>query len=367
MQVSEDSEYKPKRARPTQPRSQPMMRLDPLVRARIADDRDLWSDFNRICDCRGRLAGTASERRALALIKQCARQAAGGIAGRSLPVPYGGWSARRAELRLPDGSTAPCHPLVRTIATSPAGLDAEVVDLGRGTPDEFEAHRSDIDGRIVLVRHELMFAAGTIHRRRKYEMARKAGAAGFLIAGPQPGALVAGSCGRVGCQGIPAAGISPETANQLRRRADGWRRATLMIETTEAPAESETHIIDIPGETDEWVALSAHVDGHDLAESAMDNATGLAAALGVIRALAPEIRKYRRGVRLAFFSVEEWALTGSARYVQSLSEEERKEIVLNINLAARRSPRSPAVLPRSSRSCCVSPRRTGARFVYSAH
>jgi aminopeptidase YwaD len=44
---------------------------------------------------------------------------------------------------------------------------AEVVDLGRGTPEEFAAQRAEIAGRFVLVRHELMFAAGTIHRRRK--------------------------------------------------------------------------------------------------------------------------------------------------------------------------------------------------------
>jgi hypothetical protein len=93
----------------------------------------------------------------------------------------------RAELRLAGGSRAPCHPLVRSVATPPEGLTAEVVDLGRGTPEEFAAHRGEIAGRFVLVRHELMFAAGTIHRRRKYDLAREAGAAGFLIAGPRGG------------------------------------------------------------------------------------------------------------------------------------------------------------------------------------
>ena len=96
------------------------------------------------------------------------------------------------------------------MATS--GLSAEVIDLGRGTPAEFEAHAAEIRGRIVLVRHELMFAAGTIHRRLKYEMALEAGAVGFLIAGPAAGSLVSGSSGRDGTAGIPAAGVSPELA-----------------------------------------------------------------------------------------------------------------------------------------------------------
>src|SRR6202022_5068135 len=104
-----------------------------------------------------------------------------------------------------DGSRAACHPLVRSVATPSEGLTAEVVDLGRGTPEEFAAHWAEIAGRFVLVRHELMFAAGTIHRRRKYNMAREAGAVGFLIAGSLPGGLVPGSSGRdAGAGGLPA-------------------------------------------------------------------------------------------------------------------------------------------------------------------
>ena len=78
--------------------------------------------------------------------------------------------------------------------------------------------------------------------------------------------------------------------------------------------------------------LSAHIDGHDGGESAMDNASGVAAALAVARALAPHVKSFRRGLRLAFFSVEEWALTGSAQYVKALSADQRRSIALNVNL-----------------------------------
>jgi hypothetical protein len=307
------------------------MKLDQKLVDRLDADEALWSDFNAICDCGGRLSGTESERLALALVKARASEATG-VPPRSIPVPYGGWSAVKGELRLPDGSVAPCHPLVRTVATPPGGLSAEVIDLGRGTPDEFEAHAADLAGRIALVRHELMFAAGTIHRRLKYQMAREAGALGFLIAGPVAGSPVSGSSGRDGVEGIPAGGISPDLAIRLRRTAAGWPRVTLAIATNELPATTETILFDIPGRTDEWVVLSAHIDGHDLAESAMDNATGTAAALSVARALCADTAPRMRGLRLAFFSVEEWALTGSAQYVKGLSANERARIVLNVNL-----------------------------------
>ncbi len=306
------------------------MRLDAGLMGRLAADEALWRDFNDICDCGGRLSGTESEKRAFALLRERVRAASPANSGRSIPVPYNGWQAKSATLKLAGGTFAPCHPLVRTIATP--GLTAEVIDLGRGTPEEFEAHKAEIAGRIVLVRHELMFAAGTIHRRRKYDMARANGAVGFLIGGPLAGHVVAGSSGRDTGEGIPALGISPETAAKLARRSTGFPTVTIAIETAEGPAETETLVYDYPGQTDEWVVLSAHVDGHDLAESAMDNGTGLAAVLAVARALSPEVAKWRRGLRVMFFSVEEWALTGSAQYVKALGEAERAKIALNVNL-----------------------------------
>jgi hypothetical protein len=308
------------------------LRLVPEIAAALLADQGLWRDFNDICDCGGRLAGTESERRAFALLRERVRAASPANSGRSIPVTYGGWRARRASLRLADGTSAPCHPLVRTIATPAGGLAAEVIDLGRGTPEEFEAHKSEIAGRIVLVRHELMFAAGTIHRRRKYDMARACGAAGFLITGPLSGHVVAGSSGRMTAEGIPALGIAPETAARLHRSASGYPTVTMTIETEEGPAETETLLYEYPGRSEEWVVLSAHVDGHDLAESAMDNGTGLAAVLAVTRALAPRVAGFRRGLRVMFFSVEEWALTGSAQYVEALSQLDRARIALNVNL-----------------------------------
>jgi len=308
------------------------VRLSPDIATVIASDDDLGRDLAALCDCGGRLAGTESEAQAIAYLREGGARATG-VPCRSLPVRYAGWSAAAAELRLPDGSIAPCKALVRTVGTPAGGLSAEVVDLGRGTPEEFAAHRADIAGRIVLVRHEAMFVAGTIHRRRKYEMAREAGGVGFLIAGPEAGGLVAGSSGRgPGEPGIPAAGIAPETAARLRRRAEAWPRVTLSLAISEQDAVTETLLFDIPGREESWVVLSAHLDGHDLAESAIDNASGVAAALAVARALAPHVGGWQRGIRLAFFSVEEWALTGSARYLDGLGEAERDAITLNVNL-----------------------------------
>jgi aminopeptidase YwaD len=291
----------------------------------------LWADFNRICDFGGRLAGSESEHSARHGLMEMG-EAATGVACQLLDVSYQGWRAKRCELRLADGTLVPSHPLVRSGATGPEGLAVEVVDLGRGTPEEFAAHAAEIPGRIVLVRHELMFAAGTIHRGKKFQAALDHGASGFLVAGPVSGQVVAGSSGRPETAAIPAAGITPETAEMLRQRVGGLPSVHLLIEIVQGPQTSQNLVFDIPGQEDEWVVLSAHLDGHDLAESAIDNATGLAVALSVARDIGPTVGSRRRGLRLAFFNVEEWTLTGSAHYVDRLTMKERARIALNINV-----------------------------------
>jgi len=127
-------------------------------------------------------------------------------------------------------------------------------------------------------------------------------------------------------------GISPEAAASLARTSKGRPKARMLIEATEAPATARNLIFDLPGQTDEWVVLSAHIDGHNLAQSAMDNASGLVVVLAVARALAASVKNQKRGLRLALFNVEEWALTGSAYHVGELTARQRDSIALNVNL-----------------------------------
>ena len=78
--------------------------LDATIAAELLADPGLWRDFNDICDCGGRLAGTDSEKRAFALLRERVRAASPANSGRSIPVPYGGWRSKKATLRLPGDS-----------------------------------------------------------------------------------------------------------------------------------------------------------------------------------------------------------------------------------------------------------------------
>jgi Zn-dependent M28 family amino/carboxypeptidase len=206
-----------------------------------------------------------------------------------------------------------------------------VVDVGRGTPEDFAKAAGRIAGRVVLADHEYPFASRTIHRRVKYAASIQHGAVAFLIANNVAGdLLVTGSCGQDGADNIPAAGISLETARRLRR-TPGVR--VRMRQAHVRPGRTGTNLIaEIPGTSREWVIVCAHYDGHDLAQSALDNATGVVSAIAALDAFAAKIPGLQRGLRLVLFTAEETGLLGSERYVASLSELERRAIAAVVNL-----------------------------------
>ena len=304
---------------------------DAQLQAALAADGELWRDFLALCDCGGRQAGSASERAALKLVHE--RLAQIDARARSDQVSYAGWRCREATLALEGGQQLACNALLGSAPTPAQGITTEVVDLGRGTAEDFERHASAIASRLVLVRHEFPFSTTHVHRRRKYGWAMERGAAGFIIANPWPGSgPVSGSSGRGGQAGIPAVATDFESAARLAAQGSRRARARLALAGDDYAADTNVIVLDLPGQSDAWVALSAHVDGHDLAESALDNATGVAVALALVRALAPQVARCRRGLKVCFFSAEEWALAGSRQYLDRMSARERDAIALNINL-----------------------------------
>ena len=305
--------------------------LDQLL-GRIAADPRLWDDFNAICDCGGRLAGSDSEARARDFT--LARLAASGGRAWLEQVPYAAWRAGRCSLSLADGTPLTCQPLLGSASTPADGLLAEVIDLGRGTAETFARQRTQIAGRVALVRHEYPFSAGHVHRRRKYEAALAAGAAAFLIANPAPGASpTSGSSGRNGGAGIPAAATDLQSTGRIL--AQPAPRVRLQIQGEDYSGDAATPMLDLPGRDPAdptRIVLSAHLDGHPLAESAMDNASGLAVVLALVRAVAPMIGQCARGLRVCLFTAEEWALSGSREWLARMTEQERSQYLFNLNL-----------------------------------
>jgi hypothetical protein len=299
----------------------------------IPDDPELWPGFLALCAFGGRLTGTPGEiaSRDFAA-KRLAAIHPGGVSRE--PTPYVGWTCSDARvLLLPEGAPLDSNVLLCCGDTPPEGLDVEVVDCGRGTPDDIRAAGARLTGRAALVRHDYMFGTGTVHRRLKLDAAIAAGAAAFLIAATEPGlGAVSGSAGlTTASRRIPGFGISAEAAARLT--AVSQPRARFHVASKFLPdARTETLILDLPGAGPDRVVLSAHIDGHAAGESALDNATGVALALSLARRLAPYCSGLPRGLTVCLFSAEEWALTGSKVWLGGLSAEQRRHMVFNLNL-----------------------------------
>lgn len=309
------------------------MDRDSMLRAaigRIWTSRRIADDFMTLCRFGGRFAGTDSEARAREFLAGRVAEATGVPVHRDA-VRYRGWARGPASLRLPDGRSLPALGLVRTPATPPDGLTATLVDLGRGSPDDVARTRESVRGAIVLVRHEFMLGAGHLHRRRKYDAARAAGAAGFVIAFHEPGGLaVTGSSGDGSAGHIPSVGVSLEVGAELAARIG--QRVTLRTAGSFADTQAENLLAAVAGSGPSRVVLSAHYDGHDPAHSAIDNASGVVAAIAAAEALREFIPEFLRGVELALFTVEEWALIGSHLHLETMAAASREAIAFNVNL-----------------------------------
>ncbi|HKM62949.1 MAG TPA: M28 family peptidase [Acidisphaera sp.] len=299
------------------------------VMGRIWASRRIAEDHAALCACGGRFAGTDSEAAAREFLAGRLAEAAGADVVRER-VAYHGWTRGPAEVVLPDGRRLPALGLVRTVATPAGGLTAPLVDVGRGTPEQIAQAGEAVHDAIVLVRHEYMLGVDHVHRRRKYDAARAAGAAGFVISFHEPGGLaVTGSSGDGGAGHIPAVGIGFESGAALAECAGG--AVTLHASGSFADAWAENLFATLPG-SGAFVVLSAHYDGHDPACSAIDNASGVAVAIAVAEAVRDFVADLDRRLQVALFTVEEWALIGSAVHLETMDAGVRDGIAFNVNL-----------------------------------
>ncbi len=317
-----------------------------------ADISGIWRsgeasrDFRTLCSFGGRFAGTASERNATEYLALRLEQILG-VQARRLPVPYLGWDRIGGRLDMADGVTIPATPLGRSPAVSK--LKTKVVDLGRGTRRDFDAAADRIAGCAVLVSHEYMLASGHVHRRDKYRWAKMFGASAFIIACNLPGNLtVTGSAGSGAEDDIPAVGVSYEDGRRLAAQ-DG--EISITVEGKFERRVAENLVVDIPGNGDRVILLCAHIDGHHLSENAIDNTSGLTVLLLAAGVIADIAERSRYGLRIVLFNVEEWAVIGSKHYLDSLPEQERARIVLNINLDSVAGARSLTVLTSGLSDC----------------
>ena len=126
---------------------------------------------------------------------------------------------------------------------------------------------------------------------------------------------------------IPGVNINAKDAIELIR--NDAKTARIVLEQEEYTGKSHNVILDLPGEVDEWIVLSAHYDSTSLSQGTYDNMSGSVGILGVAEHFAAHPHRY--GLRFVWCGSEERGLLGAKAYCAQ-HEEELSKIVLNINL-----------------------------------
>ena len=126
---------------------------------------------------------------------------------------------------------------------------------------------------------------------------------------------------------IPGVNINAKTAIELIR--NDAKMAKISLNQEEYKGQSRNVVLDLPGEIDEYIVLTAHYDSTSLSQGAYDNMSGSVGILAVAEHFAKHPHRY--GLRFIWCGSEERGLLGSKAYCAD-HEEELKNVVLNINL-----------------------------------
>jgi Iap family predicted aminopeptidase len=289
----------------------------------------LRRDLDALCDLGGRPAGSASEAAAFEWIGQRLRDDPG-VPHTLSAFEFAGWREESVHLESvgDPGQRFDARALPNSASTPGAGVVAPLLDLGRGDPAQ--GLPGPASGRIVLIDHEYMFGAETVHRSHKLARAAEAGAAAVILASPWSGGIaITGSA--VPGFALPVVAVDHETALRLRASQPG-ATLRLRVSTQQGPLTSHNLVADLFPGRERSVVLSAHVDGHDIAEGAIDNASGVVAVLAAARQLHRRGTSWRHGIRVCFFGAEEAGLLGSEHYLAALAPDEQATLIADLNV-----------------------------------
>ncbi|MFC3957944.1 M28 family peptidase [Halovivax cerinus] len=284
-----------------------------------------WDHLETLADIDHRMAGSEGER----LGAEATRDVLADVGARDARLEtfdLQGWTRGDSGVHHPEsGASYDSIALPR----SPGGtVEAEFVDLGYGLPEDFDA--ADVEGKLVMVASNVpSYHDRLIHRREKYYYAVEAGAAGFVFRNHVEGQLPpTGSVGRpdhpIG--EIPTVGVSKEVGAALGRRFDG-EPLRVRVDADVHDATSQNVHAELGPETDERVLVSAHLDGHDIGEGAMDDGAGTATMVEIARALATREGELDTRVEFVGFGSEEVGLCGSQYHAEVCDPSSVKAIV----------------------------------------
>jgi len=215
-------------------------------------------------------------------------------------------------------------------ATPAGGIEANLVDVGYGTEDDFARAGAAIKGAILLVHSDIGSTWADLFNEylRPPEIigrALKGGASAILWMGARERLLLYRHTNALNGEidKIPQAIVAREDAMRLARTAAAYqgkvRVRFSMPNKIGGPTEQKNVVGEIRGyeKPDESVILGAHLDSWELGTGALDNGCNAALVIEAARAIKATGLLPRRTIRFVLFSGEEQGTVGSFAYVKA--------------------------------------------------
>ncbi len=295
-----------------------------------------------------RLAGTAAEARARDWAVQRLRQLGfSNVRIETYMMPVWVRGEERATI-TPSGQNLSITALGNSGATSPKGLEGEIVDFSslealKAAPD------AQVAGKIVYVGHDMRPTQdGSSYgyfgnaRRQGPNIAAKKGAAAIIIRSIGTDSHRMPHAGNTnwetGVKPIPAAALSNPDADQIERliaRARtrssrtssglyfGPRLTLLLTPRFIGQQQSGNVIAEVPGTEPDagLVVIGGHLDSWDLGTGAIDDGAGLAITTAAAKAILDRGKRPRRTIRVVWWGAEEVGAFGAAAYFKAHGNE----------------------------------------------
>lgn len=308
-----------------------------LIGAELSSDR-AYRRLSELCDdFGGRLSGSPALERAVRWAeREMKRDGLERVRLEPVMVPHWVRGEESAQMIAPRRLPLSILGLGRSVGTPPGGITGDVVVVGSfgqldSLPDEA------VRGRIVL--YDVPFTSygrTVIYRARGARAAAARGAVAALVRSVTPTSLDSPHTGAMSAYvdslpRIPAAAVTIEDAEMIRRLVERGERVTVRLEMgarTLPDARSYNVIGEIRGRErpDEVVVVGAHLDSWDVGEGAQDDGDGCVIGMEALRLVRSLGLRPRRTLRCVLWVNEENGSRGGHAYADTVAHGRERHV-----------------------------------------
>ena len=296
---------------------------DKLIAAAQAD-QFAWDRLAELTDTYGqRLSGSENLTRAIAWAQEAMKKdGLENVHTERVMVPRWVRGSESLEIVNPPHHVVPMLGLGGSVATPPAGVEADVIVVSNG--DELTRRAADARGKIVLFNVPYTNYGETVaYRSGGASMAARVGAVASLVRSVGPIGLRTPHTGGMNYVAdvakIPTAAIPAEDANRIQRLVNRGVKVRLRLKM-EAKFDPDVESFNVVGEIrgsekpDEIVLVGGHFDSWDPGTGASDDAVGCIVTWEAARLMKKLNIRPKRTVRVVLFTNEENGMRGGNGY-----------------------------------------------------